>query len=58
MSTSPPIITRAQKKWQRKLQEGTILSYTTIRAENTLTTIALIRPYVRRIPSQPSPSLN
>ncbi|MBI4129590.1 hypothetical protein HY464_02765 [Candidatus Peregrinibacteria bacterium] len=43
MHPTPSIIARAQKKWQRKLQEGTILSYTTIRAENTLTTIALIQ---------------
>lgn len=39
---TPPILARAQKKWQRKLQEGQILSYTTIRAGNTPTTIALI----------------
>jgi guanylate kinase len=42
MPFTPQIIARAQKKWQRKLQEGKILSHTTIRAENTQTTIALI----------------
>lgn len=41
MST-PQIIARAKKKWQRKLQEGHILSHTTIRAGNTPRTIALI----------------
>jgi len=41
-SPTPPIIARAQKKWQRKLQEGKILSYTTVRAGNHSQTIALI----------------
>lgn len=41
-SLTPPIIARAQKKWQHKLQEGKILSHTTIRSGNTLRTIALI----------------
>ena len=42
MPSTPPTVARAQKKWQRKLQEGKILSYTTVRAGNHSQTIALI----------------
>lgn len=39
---TPPIVARAQKKWRKKLQPGTILSHTTIRTGHHSQTIALI----------------
>lgn len=39
---TPPVLARAQKKWQKKLQPGTILSHTTIRTGSTPSAIALI----------------
>lgn len=41
MST-PPLLARAQKKWSKKLQDGRILSHTTVRTGNDHRTIALI----------------
>lgn len=40
--STPPLVARAQRSMQRKLQEGTILSNTTVRLGNALRTIALI----------------
>lgn len=42
MNTSAPIIARAHRKLSEKMQEGTILSHTTIHSGNTSRTIALI----------------
>ncbi len=42
-SPTPPTVTRAQKKRQRKLQDGIILSHTTVRAEHCSRTIAIIK---------------
>lgn len=42
MLSTPQIIARAQKRWQHKLQEGQILSFTTVHSGNSHRTIALI----------------
>lgn len=41
--TTPPIAARAQRNRQRKLQDGVILSHTTVRSGNAERTIALIK---------------
>lgn len=43
MHHSPPRIARAQKTWQRKLQDGTILSYTVVHSGGSQRTIVLIQ---------------